>query len=110
MDKNYFTAPPDLPPQHIRALLSELTCSALAYKAGSVDASGILATLKKLMAEPYYRNQLDAEDSVNSARSSATFIQLIKYDLANTCHWWEEGWRFESSWQTIENIGLPSGH
>ncbi|MBU1309274.1 MAG: hypothetical protein KKE30_07060 [Gammaproteobacteria bacterium] len=104
MDKNYLTPPSSLPPQHVRAMLSELSNSALAYEDYPVDATEVLATLNKLLVEPYYRSKLAGKDT----ECSAEFIQLIRYDLANTCHWWEESWRFEASWPIIERIGLQS--
>ena len=43
MDKNYLTPPSSLPPQHVRAMLSELSNSALAYEDYPVDATEVLA-------------------------------------------------------------------
>ncbi|WP_160088857.1 hypothetical protein [Pseudomonas sp. 9AZ] len=102
MDKNYFTAPTSLPPQHIRAILSDLSNAALAYKATPLDSCDIFALLNKLLLDHYYQNQLNSDTKINSAK----LINLIKNDLANTCHWWEESWRFQASWQTIEEIYL----
>ncbi|ABE54864.1 hypothetical protein Sden_1580 [Shewanella denitrificans OS217] len=107
-DKLYFTPEPGLPPQAIRGQLSSLTNLALAVRDERCDKAELKALLNDLQNDAYFVN-LARESQNNKVQA---FESQLKGALSDSCHWWEESWRYTECWPIIKavlnNTTLPS--